>query len=144
MPYCPAVAARAVNVSPSSQLSPMTPREEGLPRRQRVLKRGDFVRGYETGTKIFGRHVVLFVMPNELGHPRIGVTATRKLGKAHDRNRVKRWVREVFRRNQASLGLITISSDLLVNVKPAARATTFDDFSKDLLAVFRKYTGSRR
>jgi len=110
---------------------PSTP-GQSFPKRERIAKRRDFVRIYEEGRKLFGRYSVLFIAPNSLGHPRLGITVTRKLGKAHDRNRLKRWVREAYRRRRGPLGLETRSLDLIVNVKAAATTSDFTAFSEDL------------
>lgn len=111
---------------------------QSLPRNERIARRRDFVEIYENGTRQHGRFTVVFFRPNAMGHPRIGVTATRKFGKAHDRNKVKRWVREVYRRNRGPLGLSTVSIDFVVNIKGAATDARFDDFSRDLVRSFRK------
>ena len=146
-PFFPVVAARAASgwpsngsgcsalsitsVSPSAQdLVPSTT-GQSFPKRERIASRRDFVRIYEEGSKLFARYSVLFIAPNSLGHPRLGVTVTRKLGKAHDRNRLKRWVREAYRRRRTPLGLDSCSLDLVVNVKAAATGTDFADFSED-------------
>ena len=76
---------------------------EGYPPRVRVRKRSDFQAAYAVGNKRVGKHCVLFVRPNEEAFARLGVTATRKLGKANRRNRAKRLVREAFRRIQSEL-----------------------------------------
>ncbi len=111
---------------------------ESLPRNQRIQKRRDFLRAYEEGLKSFGRYVVLFTLPNELGHPRVGVTVTRKLGRAVARNRAKRWVREIFRRNRARIGADETSLDLVVNVKPSAADATYLEFAADFERALRK------
>jgi ribonuclease P protein component len=111
---------------------------EDLPKSQRIAKRRDFLRAYEQGVKLFGRFVVVFAMPNDLGHPRIGVTATRKIGKAHDRNRLKRWVREVYRRRRTPLGLDLAPFDFVVNLKGKAAEAVFSDFSRDLERALRR------
>jgi len=46
----------------------------------------------------------MFLLPNELGIGRLGIAATRKLGGAVERNRAKRLIREVFRRNKIAQG----------------------------------------
>jgi ribonuclease P protein component len=110
-------------------------RSEALPKQKRLTKRREFVRVYDTGRKLFSRYSVLFFAPNELPHSRIGITATRKLGKANVRNRLKRWTREIYRRQREPLGLDACALDLVVNVKPNAAECSFDDFSRDLARV---------
>lgn len=105
---------------------------EALPKPKRLAKRRDFLRVYETGRKLFSRYTVLFFATNDLSHSRLGVTATKKLGKAHVRNRLKRWTREVYRRRREPLGLDSRQLDIVVNVKPNASEVTFRAFSEDL------------
>jgi ribonuclease P protein component len=51
-----------------------------------------------------GRFSTIFVMPNKTGTGRLGIAATKKLGGAVERNRAKRLIREVFRRNKIAPG----------------------------------------
>lgn len=44
--------------------------------------------------------LVLYARPNHLGINRVGVTVSKKLGKAHIRNRVRRRLREAYRLNE--------------------------------------------
>ena len=72
----------------------------GLPAAHRIRRRAEFERIYAGGAKTHGRYMTLFVMVNGAATPRLGVAATRKLGSAVDRNRVKRRARELFRRRK--------------------------------------------
>jgi len=120
-------------------------RSEALPKERRLAKRREFVRVYDTGRKHFSRYSVLFVAPNGLPHSRIGITATKKTGKANVRNRLKRWTREVYRRQREPLGIDASGLDIVVNVKPNAVTTTFEDYGRDLTrALERVVTESRR
>ena len=108
------------------------PRSEALPKEKRLAKRRDFLRIYDTGRKFFARYSVLFVAANGLPYSRLGITATKKLGKANVRNRLKRWTREVYRRQREPLGLDGRPMDYVVNVKPNAAVADFRDYSNDL------------
>jgi ribonuclease P protein component len=81
---------------------------------------------------------VLFFAANELPHSRIGITATKKAGKANVRNRLKRWTREVYRRHREPLGIDGRSLDIVVNVKPNAAQASFEDYSRDLARVLER------
>ena len=59
---------------------------------------------YERGTRIHGRYSTVFMLPTDRGAGRLGIAATKKLGGAVQRNRVKRLIREVFRRNKIADG----------------------------------------
>jgi len=114
------------------------PRPEALPKERRLAKRREYLRVYEAGRKLFSRYCVIFFAANDLPHSRIGVTATKKVGKANVRNRLKRWTRETYRCQRAPLDLDTKSLDIVVNVKPNAAAAAFRDYRHDLERVLRR------
>ena len=113
---------------------------ESLPKEKRLAKRREFLRIYETGRKQFSRYAVLFFVPNGLAYSRIGITATKKIGKANVRNRLKRWTREVYRRRREPLGIDSRALDLVVNLKPNAAQATFLEFAQDLSKVLQRVT----
>ena len=116
----------------------MQPRLETLPKEKRLAKRREFLHVYETGRKWFSRYCVVFAAPNERPYSRIGITATKKLGKAAVRNRLKRWTREVYRRQRDPLSLDSHSLDVIVNVKPNAADAQFREYRDDLQRALQK------
>lgn len=114
------------------------PRSEALPKERRLAKRREFVHVYDTGRKHFSRYTVLFFAANGLPHSRIGITATKKLGKANVRNRLKRWTREIYRRQREPLGIDARPIDIVVNVKPNAASSSFEDYSTDLVQALER------
>jgi ribonuclease P protein component len=72
---------------------------------ERVTRRGDYTRIYDTGTRLHGRLMTVFIRPTDLPHPRLGIAATRRIGSAVRRNRAKRLVRELFRHHKPTVGL---------------------------------------
>ena len=143
-----AAAGRAASASPSSALvierAGAPSRPEALPKQKRLAKRAEFLRVYETGRKLFSRYSVLFFTANELAFSRIGITATKKVGKANVRNRLKRWTREVYRRERGPLDLDSRGFDIVVNVKPNAAGASFRDYTDDLSRTLRKVAGENR
>jgi len=115
-----------------------------LPKEKRLAKRREFLQVYETGRKVFSRYCVLFFAPSGLAYSRLGVTATKKLGKANVRNRLKRWTRETYRLAREPLGLDEQSLDVVVNVKPNAADAAFLDYSRDLERVLRRVVTESR
>jgi len=71
-----------------------------MPKRRRLSRSGEFDRVYRDGSSHATRHLVLYTFPRrgeeEEQDVRLGVSASRKVGGAVDRNRVKRTLREAF------------------------------------------------
>ena len=63
----------------------------------------EFRRLYQKGASAVGGGMVLYCRKNRLGHNRLGVTVSVKLGHAVVRNRARRRLREVYRLNQGRL-----------------------------------------
>ena len=59
---------------------------------------------YERGTRLHSRYATVFILANNRDVSRLGIAATKKLGGAVQRNRAKRLIREVFRRNHIAAG----------------------------------------
>jgi ribonuclease P protein component len=92
----------------------------GYPKEARLRKRAEFLRVYEQGTRIEGRYLTVFLLPNSLGRHRVGITATRKaIGKAHDRNRAKRLLRDTFRLSKFELNSVQPTCDWVLNARRA-------------------------
>lgn len=117
---------------------------EALPKSTRLAKRREFLHVYETGRKLFSRYSVLFFAANALPHSRIGVTATKKIGKANVRNKLKRWTREVYRRQRGPLSLDARPLDFVVNIKPNAADASFADYMSDLARVLSRVAEQSR
>jgi ribonuclease P protein component len=71
---------------------------------QRIRRREEFKRVYERGARMHSRFATVFILANDREVGRLGIAATKKLGGAVQRNRAKRLIREVFRRNNIAPG----------------------------------------
>ncbi|NOX55843.1 MAG: ribonuclease P protein component [Planctomycetes bacterium] len=79
------------------------PRRYRLPRKARLRKTDEFQQVYKGGQRAGDGHLLVFAAPNTLGWTRVGVSVSRKHGKAVRRNRLKRLLREAFRLSQHEL-----------------------------------------
>lgn len=78
---------------------------------ERIRKKKDFAGLYRDGSRYRGRYFNLVYRSNPLDHSRLAVVVSRKVGSAVERNKVKRRVRDLFRRNK---GLLSEPTDLIV------------------------------
>ena len=94
----------------------------------RLRHRQDFLRAQAQGKRLHTRHFGITLAPMAEGHPRLGLVATRRLGKAVRRNRVKRLLREFFRRHQTGLPAF----DLVIMAKKGAPALAYHQVEEEL------------
>jgi ribonuclease P protein component len=106
---------------------------ERLQRADRIRRRPEFERAYETGVRIHGRFMMLFVVPNGGTTTRLGVAATRKLGSAVERTRAKRLAREIFRRQKVAAGL-----DVVIVPRREMLDAPFSSLEADYLAALER------
>lgn len=66
-------------------------------RGDRLLKRAEFIELSKIGKKIQNKQFIIIYSPGRQQRTRLGLTVSRKVGKASERNRIKRRIREFFR-----------------------------------------------
>ncbi|WP_256465775.1 ribonuclease P protein component [Conexibacter sp. S30A1] len=92
---------------------------DGSPRRGRLSRSAEFDRVMRSGRSHGGKEFVLYVFPRGTEErARLGMSVSRKVGGAVDRNRVKRLVREAF---DAESRRLPEGTDVVVIARPAAR-----------------------
>jgi ribonuclease P protein component len=110
-----------------------------FPKSARLRASGEFRRVYAGGFRYNGHFVTLFVMPNSLDTHRFGVTATRKaIGKAHQRNRAKRLLREAFRLNKDALETVPHKCDWVFNAKRSLLETKLQEPLAEMERIIRR------
>jgi ribonuclease P protein component len=98
-------------------------------RRIRLRRHGDF-QAAMSGKRFFsGKTLVAFAVPNQLELTRVGVTVSRALKSAVDRNRARRRLRELVRMSflgaDSPLTGVGIRYDVVLIARPAALEVAF-------------------
>jgi ribonuclease P protein component len=107
---------------------------ESFPRAARLVDSRDFRRVFRRGRRLGDPWFTMVVASNGGTCARLGLAISRKAARrATDRNRIKRLIRETFRRRKAALG----GRDIVLLARPAARDVSKARLSADLDALFQ-------
>ena len=93
----------------------MEPRRHTYPSSHRLGGKLQYAAVFDAKVKRSRGPLVLFSLPNDLGHGRLGLSVSRRVGNAVRRSRVKRMLREAFRFLQHDFPR---GYDLVVVVRP--------------------------
>ena len=119
----------------SASRSDPTRTDHRFPRSCRLTSRRQFISVYEKGRRVSSSSFVLFGLPNDHGECRLGITVTRKIGSAVRRNRIKRVLRDIFRRNRAEL---SPPLDVVVNARAPIVGAESSALEREFLKTFSR------
>jgi len=109
-----------------------------FPKSLRLRKRADFVTLQRATAKITVTGFLVVWQDTGRGLPRLGITASKKIGCAVVRNRIKRFVRETFRHTSRSLPPV----DINVIARRESATMDFHGVRRELEKAFRRMDAS--
>ena len=109
-------------------------RDERLPKAHRIRERAEFLRLQRVGRRRSGARFVVITEPRRNGISRLGITTSRHVGDAVARNRVRRLVREFFRRRKYQ---IVPPQDVLVIARASAATATLPEVVQELAGALK-------
>lgn len=110
-------------------------------RRDRILSLGEYKRVYRFGFHVSSDRFGCYVLPNRLRRSRIGLSVSRKFGDSHLRNRMKRLLREAFRRARRDFPACV---DLVMVPRRAARGIPLGLVAAEMDTLVARALSDRR
>lgn len=105
--------------------------DQGFNKSERLRRRGEFLAAQRAGERIQLQDLVVLTLQRP-GARRLGVTVSKKVGKAVCRNRIKRWLREAWRRRKHAF---PVGLDLVVVARSSAARASFALLDRQLGAL---------
>ncbi|MBM4271541.1 MAG: ribonuclease P protein component [Deltaproteobacteria bacterium] len=102
---------------------------------ERIRKRNDYLTVYQQGARSNSQHFTVIAYKNQVGISRLGVTVSKKVGDAVQRNRIKRLLREFFRLNKSRF---STPQDIVIIAKKDASSLTYQAVCRELEGLLIK------
>ena len=99
----------------------------------KIRKSSEFKEIFDKGKRLYTEHYTLIYAPNSLGFPRLGLVVGKRCGNAVKRNRIKRVLREVFRRNKPLFD----SLDVLIIGKKSGETPGYSRAKEEITEAIR-------
>jgi ribonuclease P protein component len=100
-----------------------------------IKKNYEFARVFKKGRFYVGRNITVYVLPNKLSLNRLGVSVSKKAGKAVTRNRKKRLIREIYRYFE---GNIETGYDVVIAARSIDEVAKYTDLLKEYRYLLKK------
>lgn len=103
---------------------------------ERLKNKHEFDNVFKFRKRISGKYCILYIKPEP--DQKLGVVVSKKVSKkAVDRNRIKRWFREIYRINKDELPQ---KVHLILLAKPEVTKGSFNEVCNDIIRTFKKIT----
>jgi len=101
---------------------------------ERIRKKSDFLFLYKNGKRYQGKYFNLIYFPNNLNLSRMAVIVSKKIGNAVKRNKIKRWMRDLFRRNK---DFLKVHLDMLIIIKKDIKEISWSTLRENYLVAVK-------
>jgi len=101
-----------------------------------LKKDSDFRKVYKKGKSVANKYLVMYVLENELENSRVGISVSKKVGNAVNRNKIKRRIRESYRLNIDEK--VKDGYDIIFIARISSKEATHKDIEKSVINLSKK------
>ena len=102
-----------------------------------LKKNSDFKNVYKNGKSYANKYLVMYVLENNLGKNRIGISVSKKVGNSVVRHRVTRLVRESYRLHE---NIFNSGLDIVIVARKGASTVRYTEIESALLHLGKLHT----
>ena len=99
-----------------------------------VKEHKDFDKAFKIKNQLSSKYAYIYINDNDKNTYRFGICISKKLGKAHDRNLLKRRVKDVIDKSSLQFD----NKDYIIVLKKSASSAEYLELKDDLIQVFKK------
>ncbi len=107
---------------------------------ERLRQAPEYQRVFQHGKKLVSFLFVVYIYPSSEPCSRLGMAVSKRVGKAVVRNRIKRLIRELFRRHKK---FFKSPCDVVIIARHRAANASFVDFTRQFLTLLSRYQQSK-
>ncbi|PYG88992.1 ribonuclease P protein component [Ruminiclostridium sufflavum DSM 19573] len=100
-----------------------------------LKKNYEFAKVFNKGLFYVGRHIVVYALPNRQSFNRIGISVSKKAGKAVTRNKKKRLIREGYRQLE---NYILKGYDIIIAARGEDTVSKYSELVKEFKYLLKK------
>ena len=108
-----------------------------------LKKNEDFKKIYKEGRFVADRILVLYVKENELGINRLGISVSKKVGNSVIRHRIKRLIKEAYRKNEETICTFHRGKDIVFIARAGAKDCTYNKIESAICRLAEKIDQKR-
>lgn len=102
---------------------------------QKLKKNYEFKKVYNEGRYYVEKYVVMYIVLNNSASNRVGFSVSKKVGNSVVRNRVKRLMKEVYRKNAVNMKL---GNDMVFTARVGSADADYSKIDKNIASILRK------
>ncbi len=102
---------------------------------ERLRHAREYHQVFQSGKKLVSPLFVVYVLPGSGSFSRLGMAVSKRVGKAVVRNRIKRLIRELFRRHK---NLLKSPCDVVFVARRQAAGALLGDYTQQFLTLLRR------